>query len=212
MAEIIARGAEAVLYKDVLEGKLVLVKERIRKSYRIPQIDKKLRTGRTRTEARLMNEARRAGVPVPNILKIDQPKNLIIMEFINGPRLKELLNRTDGKTRKDLAGKIGKSIGKLHAAGIVHGDLTTSNMILFDKRVFFIDFGLGHFSSRPEDLGVDLAVLHEALRSAHFEHLNALWKAIVSSYTAAFPAAPKALKALENIEKRGRYVRRKEKV
>lgn len=206
--EVIARGAEAILYRDTFEGQPVLVKERIKKPYRILQIDERLRTGRTRTEARLMNEARRAGVAVPNILKTDERAAKIIMGFIDGPRLKELLNQTDEKNKKGLAKKIGASVARLHGHGIIHGDLTTSNMILFDDRVFFIDFGLGFFSSRPEDMGTDLAVLHEALRSTHFEHLNILWGIFVKSYSAALAAAPKALKALEDIEKRGRYVRR----
>ena len=212
MSELIARGAEAVLYKDVFEGRSVIVKERIKKSYRIPELDKRLRAGRTRAEARLMNEARRAGVCTPDILKVEEDKNQIIMQFVEGPQLKDFLNKTDEKTRKELAKEIGKAVGKLHYAGIVHGDLTTSNMILFNKKIYFIDFGLGYFSSRPEDFGVDLAVLHEALRSTHFEHLNTLWENFVKSYSETFPSAPKALKALEDIEKRGRYVRRKEKI
>ncbi len=222
MKDVIARGAEAVLYKETFDGRPALVKERVKKSYRISQLDIKLRVERTRTEARLLNEAGRAGVAVPAILSVDEKDSKIIMEFVDGKRLKELLNATDEKNRKELADMIGTSIAKLHSHNIIHGDLTTSNMILSSGRLFLIDFGLGHFSGRAEDMGTDLAVLHEAVRSTHFEHLKTLWPIIVKSYSAGFDGsasgaraasfggAEKALKALEDIEKRGRYVRRKE--
>jgi Kae1-associated kinase Bud32 len=208
MREIVARGAEAVLYKEVFDGKSALVKERIKKSYRISQIDNKLRLERTRTEAKLLNEAGRAGVAVPAVLVVDEKGAKIIMEYVNGKRLKEFLNSCSENERRELATKIGEAVGELHAHGIMHGDLTTSNMILNSDRLFLIDFGLGYFSVRAEDMGVDLAVLHEAVRSTHFEHLNTLWPIILKSYSASFGGAEKALKALEDIEKRGRYVRR----
>jgi Kae1-associated kinase Bud32 len=212
MKEIVARGAEAVLYKDVYDGKPVLVKERVKKSYRISQLDVKLRLERTRTEAKLLNEAGRAGVAVPAVLAVDEKGAKIIMEYVEGKRLKELINESDDKARKNLAGLLGETVGRLHAHNIIHGDLTTSNMILSSGRLFLIDFGLGYFSSRAEDRGVDLAVLHEAVRSTHFEHLNSLWTIIVKSYSASFGGAERGLKALENIEKRGRYVRKAERV
>ena len=217
MKDVIARGAEAILYKEQYDGKAVLVKERIKKSYRIPQIDNKLRVERTRTEARLLNEAGRAGVAVPAVLAVDEKSAKITIEYVEGGRLKELLNSCDEKTRTLLAEMIGASIAKLHSHGIIHGDLTTSNMILSSGRLFLIDFGLGCLSCRAEDFGTDLAVLHEAVRSTHFEHLNDLWQNILKSYCSCFAriagsenVAQKALKALEDIEKRGRYVRRKE--
>jgi len=222
-ATVVARGAEAVLYKETVDGKAVLVKERVKKSYRIPQIDNKLRIERTRTEARLLNEAGRAGVAVPAVLNVDEKGAKIIMEYVDGVRLKELLNATDEKGHKELAAKIGETVARLHAHSIIHGDLTTSNMILSrsklpnGEKIFLIDFGLGCISGRAEDFGTDLAVLHEAVRSTHFEHLNTLWPIIVKSYGKSFAqnvgsqnGAQKALKALEDIEKRGRYVRRKE--
>jgi len=218
-ATIVARGAEAVLYKETFDGKPALVKERIKKSYRIPQLDTKLRLERTRTEARLLNEAARAGVAVPAVLAVDEKNAKIIMEFVDGKRLKELLNSCAEKERKELAASIGETVAKLHSHKIVHGDLTTSNIIQHDNKLFFIDFGLGYLSGRAEDFGTDLAVLHEAVRSTHFEHLNTLWPIIVKSYGKSFAqntgsqnAAQKALKALEDIESRGRYVRKTERV
>ena len=204
--QILKRGAEAILYLDSEKN---LVKERIKKSYRLPQIDLKLRAERTRAEARLINEASRAGVAVPKIFSVDEKEMKIVMEFISGERLKEIFNSEISLEEKEkLAEKIGESVGKLHAHNLVHGDLTTSNLILHEKRVFFIDFGLGFQSSRAEDFATDLSVLKEALKSTHFKDLNILWPQVISGYRKNFPEAEKVFKALENIELRGRYVER----
>ncbi len=203
-AKELARGAEALLTVENEE----VVKERIKKGYRIPQLDNRLRAERTRAEARLMNGAARAGVSVPKILGIEEKQNKIIMEFVEGKLVKEAIAGMNEDELKLLAEKIGRVVGKLHSAGIVHGDLTTSNMILRDDNLFFIDFGLGQFSSHPEDQGVDLAVLHESIRAAHFKQLDIIWPKLIDAYKMEFPAADKVLKALHNIERRGRYVKR----
>ena len=201
---IIARGAEAVLSR---EGSS-LVKERISKGYRIPELDERIRRERTRREAKLLSEARRAGVPTPAILEVDEKNFKIVMAFVEGQRLKELISKDCDLEKIGTA--MGENIGKLHTAGIVHGDLTTSNMIMSAEKVYFIDFGLGFFSERAEDYAIDLAVLREAIKSTHFKHLNALWGYIIQGYKDAFGGAEKVLKSLDNIEMRGRYVRRDE--
>mgnify|MGYP001083723491 CR=1 FL=1 len=206
--EIIYRGAESVLYLDNFEGQQVLVKERIEKKYRIAQIDKKIRKMRTRGEVRLLTEARKVGVLTPKILFVDEANHKIIMEFIDGTRIKELLYTADRTTAERICFEIGKLVGKLHAAGIVHGDLTTSNMILKDEQIYFIDFGLGEFSKRLEDQGVDLNLLFEALKSTHFKILKLCWENIVKGYREEYKNAEQALNKVEEIEKRARYVER----
>lgn len=207
--QIVARGAEAILKKDSIDGETVLIKERVKKGYRIPQIDLPLRTERTVHESRLLGEARRAGVDTPKIIAVDSAGCRITMEWIEGQRLKELLNSDiSDMERERLVALIGNAAGRLHAAGMVHGDLTTSNMILSGGKIFFIDFGLGGFSKRPEDFGTDLAVLEEALKSTHFRHLGLLWQSFIKGYCQTNPQAQEALKALADIEKRGRYVTR----
>ena len=202
--KIIKRGAEAVLYLDNSH----LVKERIKKTYRLAQIDEKLRKLRTRKEARLLSEAKRAGVETPNMFSVDENDFKITMEFIDGKRLKEFLNETNDENRKKTAEDVGKSVGLLHKQGIVHGDLTTSNMILKDDKVYFIDFGLGDFSSRIENQAVDLSVLKEAFKSTHFKHLNLLWESFIKGYRQTNNNFNKVLDTLNDIEKRGRYVKR----
>jgi Kae1-associated kinase Bud32 len=206
--KIICRGAESVIYLDKFEGKEVIVKERIKKNYRIDQIDNKLRKIRTKKEVRLLTEARKVGVPTPQILYVDDVNYKIIMENIVGQRIKELLYTADKKTISKICFEIGKLVGKLHSSGIVHGDLTTSNMILKNDQIFFIDFGLGEFSKRIEDQGVDLNLLYEALKSTHFKILKLCWENIVKGYKKEYKNAEQVLKKIEEIEKRARYMER----
>lgn len=208
--EIIKRGAEAILYLDKYEGRECLVKERIKKSYRIPQLDDGIRKDRTKSEAKLLAEARRAGVLTPSVLATDDFK--IFMEYIRGERIKEYLNsKISDDERAKIALEIGKNVGKLHSAGIVHGDLTTSNMILKDNKIYFIDFGLGELTRRTENIATDLSVLEEAFKSTHFRHLNILWDNFIKGYKLTNDQHAAVLKALDAVRLRGRYVKRDKK-
>lgn len=204
--KIIKRGAEAILYLDNSN----LVKERIKKGYRIEKIDVNLRKNRTRKEAKLLSEARRCRVETPKVISVDENNYKIIMDYLDGERLKEFFNKTSDENRKKVAEDLGKSVGLLHKHGIIHGDLTTSNMILKDNKIFFIDFGLGNFSKRIEDQATDLSVLKEAFKSTHFKHLNLLWNSFIKGYKQTNDNFNKVLDNLKDIEKRGRYVRRNE--
>jgi len=202
--KIIKRGAEAVLYLENSQ----LVKERLKKSYRLPEIDVKLRKLRTRKESKLLSEARRIGVETPKIFSIDERDFKINMEFIDGKRLKEFFNETNDMKRKKIAEDVGKLVGLLHKNGIIHGDLTTSNMILKDSKIYFIDFGLGEISKRVEDLATDLSELKEAFKSTHFKYLDLLWSSFIKGYKQANDNFNKVLDTLNDIEKRGRYAKR----
>ena len=199
MPKIIAQGAEAVIRKENNE----IVKERLSKGYRIKEIDDSLRKRRTRLEAKLIREARRAGVATPQI--IEESRFSIKMDFIDGDRIKELVSRKNFKT---IAKKIGESVALMHTYNIIHGDLTTSNMIQKDESVYFIDFGLGFFSGRAEDKATDLHVLKEAIQATHFDIAGKFWPAVTKAYANNYTDSEKVIKALAKIEKRGRYVER----
>jgi Kae1-associated kinase Bud32 len=203
---ILYKGAESLIYLDRFEGETVIVKERLKKSYRIEQIDEKLRKYRTRMEVKLLTEARKVGVYTPRIVFVNEKEGKIYMEYIDGIRVKELLETGEKEVVKKVCLKIGSYVGKLHSAGIIHGDLTTSNMILKDDKLYFIDFGLGEFSSRIEDQGVDLNLLQEALRATHFKLLKFCWSNIVKSYKKEYRLADKVLERVVEIEKRARYM------
>ena len=206
--KMIKQGAEAKLFLSKLDDQNIIIKDRIKKNYRIEQIDKKIRKRRTSLESNLLSEARRAGIATPKVFEIDKEDHKIIMEYIDGKRIKELLNSSDRKTIQKICFEIGRSIGKLHSAGIIHGDLTTSNMILRKERVYFIDFGLGFFSRKIEDQGTDLMLLQEALKSTHFKILNLCWKSVIKGYEKEYSNSNQILKKVEEIEKRARYMKR----
>lgn len=192
----IAKGAEAVLLKD--NGNVL--KDRIKKSYRLPEIDDKVRKRRTKTEASLLRAAKRAGINVPAVSEMSETS--LGIEFINGNKLRDVLGNENAI---EIGEQIGIAIGKLHTYDIIHGDLTTSNMIISGNDLYFIDFGLGFQSKRIEDKAIDLYVLWEALESTHNKIKDILWVSILKAYAEHFDEAKKVIKTLHEIEKRGRY-------
>jgi Kae1-associated kinase Bud32 len=200
---VIQRGAEAVLYLEERDGEKVLVKDRLPKGYRIPQLDDRIRTQRTRREESLILKARRAGVNAPNILEVGESR--IIMEWIVGKKLKDSLNRMARSQRVEIYRLIGQSLGKLHSSGIIHGDLTTSNMIFKDDRLYIIDFGLGKVSGKVEDQAVDLYLLYEALKSTHLRLLDEAWGGVLKAYKQNYSKSKEVLNRVLKIENRRRY-------
>jgi len=199
--KIVAKGAEANLYMN--EGNLV--KERVKKEYRVEELDERLRRLRTKRESKLLENAKRVGVPVPRIHKTDVKEKKIIMEFLEGKILKDVVNEGGKKIVKNLSTEIGGLIAKLHDHNIVHNDLTTSNMILKENRVYFIDFGLGMTSTRVEDKAMDLVVLKKALHATHTDKFEIMWDSIIDSYKKN-SENEEILSRIKTIEKRRRYV------
>lgn len=197
--DIIQRGAEAVLYR---EGS-VLVKDRIKKGYRLTVLDEDIRKRRTKLEVRLLERARRAGVSAPNAEMAG--RHLIRMDYIDGVRIKDALNGMKSADQKKVGEKIGAMIAALHSANIVHGDLTTSNMILKGNELYVIDFGLGKVSHKVEDKATDLFLLYEAILSTHYEISGPIWKIIINIYMQKYSTAPEVMKRFEKIGQRRRY-------
>ena len=193
MNEQIAAGAEAVIERS--DGRII--KRRVPKNYRIPDLDARIRRARTRTEAKLVSEARRCGVPTPIIYDVDTVEFTIAMEFIAGPQLKYVLDSS-------MSERIGELVGRLHNCGIIHGDLTTSNLILHDGRIYLIDFGLGYFEKSVEAQGVDVHVLFQTFASTHGE--SELEEAFSLGYRRTFADADQVLARVREIEARGRYL------
>jgi Kae1-associated kinase Bud32 len=200
---IIQRGAEAVLYLEEREGRKVLVKDRVPKGYRLKELDENLRVQRTRREGSLLLKARRAGVSTPHILEAGESR--LVMEWIKGEKIKDTLNGMLKPQRMQIYSLIGESIARLHSNGIIHGDLTTSNMIFKDDRLYIIDFGLGKVSGKAEDQAVDLYLLHEALKSTHLRLLEEAWKGILNAYKQNYAKSIEVLNRLTKIENRRRY-------
>jgi TP53 regulating kinase-like protein len=190
-AKLLKKGAEASLFLTDWHERKVVVKVRIPKKYRPPELDILIRSYRTVHEPQLMHEAKAAGVPTPLIYMVNVPESSITMEYIEGLQIKQLLNTVSKAKRHDLCVKIGESIAHLHSHGLIHGDLTTSNMIL-----------------NPEDKSVDLHLLKRALQSTHYQFWEECLKNVLRGYTSVLgiEAAEKVYEKIREIEKRGRYV------
>ena len=197
--KLVDKGAEANLYLD----KNTIIKDRIKKAYRVKELDESLRLSRTKREARLISFARRAGVPTPVIKDID--RNILKMDFIKGKQIKKILNRVLKEERGRLCEEIGKHAGKLHRNNIIHGDMTTSNMLLKGDRIFFIDFGLGEINDAVEAKGVDILGFKKSLRSTHYRFEKECLNAFIKGYSSEYEGYKTVLERLSRIEKRGRY-------
>jgi Kae1-associated kinase Bud32 len=196
-------GAEARLEVVDWYGKAAVRKARIPKSYRIEQLDKILRARRTKQEVEILHASKLAGVDCPVVYFTDPLSSEIIMEFVSGTLLRNL-----EASSETIFQEVGKYTGKLHRAGIIHGDLTTKNMILSGERLVFIDFGLAFFSDRTEDQAEDLHLLKQVLKTENFQ------KKAVSKFEAALEGYTEILgekqarlvkSQIAKIELRGRY-------
>jgi len=212
---LVKKGAEASLFLEEWRGRKVIMKRRLPKRYRVHEIDMKIRTYRTVHEAQLLHYAKEAGVPTPVIFMVDVADSNIIMEFIEGGQVKQVLNDLSSEERRGLSRHIGKLIGRLHRNDIVHGDLTTSNMILTPGGgVVFLDFGLGEKTMELELKGVDLHLMKRAFQSVHFRYAEECFAEVLDGYAHVVGGNKKSsvYAKIDEIERRGRYISERKKV
>ena len=196
--KLIAQGAEA----KIILSKDIVTKDRISKSYRIPELDKKIRKSRTKAETKLLTKAAKIiNSPIPETSK---EIHKIKMPFIDGKKLSDHLDKFPLKQQKQICKQIGEDVAKLHDAEIIHGDLTTSNMVLKDNKIFFIDFGLGYISHKFEDKAVDIHLFKQALEAKHFRNWEVLFKEFEKGYSKSKDSKI-VFERLKAVEKRGRY-------
>jgi N6-L-threonylcarbamoyladenine synthase/protein kinase Bud32 len=189
-------------------GHNILAKRRLPKPYRHPQLDGRLRAERTRDEAALLVAARRAGVPVPVLHDADRTTSTLLLEAVDGPTLRAALQSDGEAMARRRLGSLGRLTAMLHDAGLTHGDLTTSNVLVPDPadgdRLVLIDFGLGAFTEEAEPRGVDLHLVEQALEATD-ARAHDLFLAFLSSYRATARCAAGSLQRLDGIRERGRY-------
>lgn len=194
---LIAQGAEARLFAD--NGSIL--KQRFEKTYRHPLIDEKLRKSRTRQEARLLEKLALMDFPSPRLADFSDKSMEIRMQQIDGVLLKDVLHEKHAEFSRE----IGRRIAELHNKNIIHGDLTTSNMILAkNNRINFIDFGLSFISDKIEDKAVDLHLLKRAFESKHYRIFEECFKGALDGYREDAENAGMILERLEKVEGRGR--------
>lgn len=199
--KLLKQGAEAKLYICSYLGRPTLIKERFQKNYRHPDLDTAITKDRIKNEARSIARSKTANVRTPALYLVDFERRRIYMEhFEKSITIKDYIinhvNEESGDKRLAfIARLIGETVRKLHENNIIHGDLTTSNMLLvpknnnpdadwvesLDLELVMIDFGLSFIDSSTEDKGVDLYVLERALISTHNDYPD-LFSKILEAY------------------------------
>ena len=197
--KIIFHGAEAIIILD----KDKIIKKREKKSYRLNELDEKIRRLRTKKETKLLEKASKL-IPVPKIIEVNGKE--ILMEFIKGKKISDDLGSFSKIWQLRIFRQVGENIAKLHNSNIIHGDLTTSNMIFNEEndKVYFIDFGLGFGSHKIEDKAVDLHLLKQALEAKHFNNWEKLFDEVLKGYKTS-KDHKKVFERFKKVEKRGRY-------
>ncbi|KAL3668853.1 hypothetical protein V7S43_006145 [Phytophthora oleae] len=210
--KLISQGAEAKVFETDFAGRACVVKERVKKNYRLLVLDKKLSHRRLVQEARCILKCRRAGVLTPVIFLVDEQNSRLYLEKVLGGSLKDYLQRaykidpTYGDAALKKAYHIGEAIAKMHDADIVHGDLTTSNMMLSSDDatdVTMIDFGLANSQPLPEDKAVDLYVMERAFASTHVNS-ELLVEEVLRAYRAKSRRSDAIFQKLSQVRLRGR--------
>ncbi len=197
------KGAEADIYQSKWQNSKAILKIRKTKNYRNSSLDSKIRKQRTIKESQIMSQLKSFGIPTPLVFFVNLEKALIIMQEIPGKPVHDLPELKIVELSKE----IGKLVGMMHKNGIMHGDLTTSNFILFQNTVFVIDFGLSQNTIKPEDHAVDLRLIKEILNSAHAKIMEPAWENFLIGYKSIVGNANyvKITKLVSDIESRGRY-------
>lgn len=185
-------GAEA----EVTIGENEVRKKRHTKNYRHEEIDRELREERTDTEKRLMKDAKKHDVNVPEVEQ--ESEDELVMAKVEGNPLKQVVEENTGFIEE-----LGENVALLHELDIIHGDLTTSNTVV-DEQLYLIDFGLSYRSQRIEDKAVDIHLLKQVLNTSHPEVADEAWKNFVNGYR-EYEESGEVLEQLKDVESRGRY-------
>ncbi|XP_056130988.1 EKC/KEOPS complex subunit TP53RK [Lampris incognitus] len=210
--DLLKQGAEARVYRGVFLDRPTIVKERFTKRYRHPVLDAKLTHRRTVQEVRSILRCRKAGIATPVVYFVDYTSHCIFLEEIVGSvtvRDHIASHPSSEQQLELLVERIGQILAKMHDEDVIHGDLTTSNMLLRsgmedgEMNLVLIDFGLSYISALPEDKGVDLYVLEKAFLSTH-PNTEALFEKLLKSYTASSKKSSAVIKKLEEVRLRGR--------
>ncbi len=201
---LIKKGAEADIYLISWYGKKAIRKVRKPKNYRNKFLDEEIRKKRTMHEAEMLSSAKRADVSTPLIYFVDPKNSEIIMQYVKGKLVRDVL-----ANNLKLSRGMGICAAKLHRNNIVHGDLTTSNFILYDGKLALIDFGLSFYSDRIEDKAVDVRLIKEIMSSAHATIFKKAFALFTEGYQSVMGSSftSKILRKVSEIERRGRYAR-----
>jgi len=206
---VVRRGTESVLQGAEAEVSFegdppeTVRKRRLPKAYRHPDLDTRLRRERTRAEARLLRDARRAGVPTPLVRDVDLAETTLTLAFVGDDDLRNLLGDGESSARATRAVRdVGRHLATLHEAGLVHGDPTTRNVRVGAERTHLVDFGLGYHAEDVEAHAMDLHVFCGSLDGTA-DDADRLRTAVCEAY--AERGDEQVVDHLAEVEGRGRY-------
>ncbi|MDP6866556.1 MAG: KEOPS complex kinase/ATPase Bud32 [Candidatus Poseidoniaceae archaeon] len=178
-------GAEAEVWRGSWMGQPAVRKQRRLRSWRHPDLDDRLGRRRMIAEARLMVRLYKSGLNIPILYDCDIDGQQLVMSNIPGKPLIDLLNdrSIDDATILEYLRTSGNSIRMLHRQAIVHGDLSTNNIIITPEgEAVLIDFGLAKIEFETELYGIDLHVLFEILGASH-PHREGAMEAVLQGYS-----------------------------
>lgn len=200
-----ALGAEAIVYRVTFLNRAGILKLRLPKAYRHPELDIRLTSRRLMQEARTLLRLRKEGLSVPAVYFVNPTAGVIVMEEVSGVTLREYLEDPSG-AHVEVMKSAGKVVAQMHMADIIHGDLTTSNLLVEESkenRIVPIDFGLSSMSCSDEDMAVDLYVLERAVMSTRPREADGLNSAFLLAYSETFDRES-VLRRLKHVRARGR--------
>lgn len=205
--KVFKKGAEAHLSYGTFLGREAIFKERKEKKYRHPQLDEQLRRSRTIREVKALTTAIEHGIKVPSIYGIDLGATLIILERIKGPMLSQMIHSNHSMVYPALE-NFGEATGRFHSCGLVHGDLTTYNVIWEEDKelVTLFDFGLADFSHETEQRATDLFTLLTTLKGIQPKNFRESFNHFLEGYETTASFFEEVENQVEEIALRGRYI------
>lgn len=160
-----------------------LLKYRFPKTYRHHTLSTQLTASRTTAEARALVRCAKAGVNTPGILCLDEAQGILGLEIIQGKSVRELLGGgaegdefeegkddpeeiqeeetavVEEKVALEMMKLIGEQLAKMHQAHVIHGDLTTSNMMVRQKSGLHMEIVSIEKKKGKRERGVNLSLL-----------------------------------------------------
>lgn len=196
--ELISKGAEAEIYKTINN---TIIKKRIPKTYRNQELDKSLRKKRTKKEIKIIQKLEKIGIEVPKIINYSEEESTIEMEYIE----KDIRNTLNINNTEEIAKSLAEVVAKMHDNSIIHGDITTGNIIVKNEKIHLIDFGLSQTTEKIEDKAVDIHLLKQAINSKHPNISEKFIKTFQETYQKKSQNGKETINRLQKVEKRGRY-------
>jgi Kae1-associated kinase Bud32 len=208
----IAKGAEAIIFRGTFLQNPIAIKQRIPKAYRHPDIDKRIRLHRLKSEAKVMTLARKIGVSAPSLMGIDVQNHILILELLEGKLLFEQMDYLSMEKLKPIFQKIGHQIGLLHSNDIIHGDLTVFNVLIqLEEKPSIIDFGLGKISNEVEAKADDILTFYSTLKAIQ-PASKILFSIFLDGYLSVYPEGKNTYEQMKKIQSRARYIAREDRL